>query len=164
MTTTKALFKIIISAVILINLLATGCSRMETPNFQQLILPSTPNFYLACPKDYCNVKSDIYTPVYAVSAESLFNLFNYIIAQEPRTSFVYSIPEQGQYGLTALSQVFPFPDDIAVQFIALSESQSTIAIFSKTRYGYYDFGVNKKRVERWLNKLAAAAAAQKNQS
>lgn len=130
-----------------------GCSQEATPNFQKLTLPKTKNYYLVCPAKYCNVTPSEISPIYPVSAEDLYNAFNQMISNEPRVNFVYAMPEQGQFQLVHKSMILGFPDDIAVQFIALSDTTSTLAIYSKSRYGVYDFGVNKSRVTQWLQQL-----------
>ena len=135
----------------LCSIFLASCSKGPTPNFQAMTLPQTPNYYLVCPAKYCNVTPNAYSPVYPVSADDLFNAFNQIISTEPRVQFVNSIPEQGEFILVEKS-IFGFTDDITVQFIALSESTSTMAIYSKSRV-YYDFGSSKRRVDDWLIKL-----------
>lgn len=139
----------------------SGCAgQPATPNFQQLVLPQTPNYYLACPPKYCNVMPTAYSPVYPVSADDLFNAFNQIIAKQPRVQFVASIPEQGEFMLVAKS-VFGLQDDITIQFIALTDTTSTVAIYSRSRYNLIDLGANKRRVEKWfveLNQLLANSA------
>lgn len=146
-------------------ILLSACSRQPpTANFQQLVLPQTPNYYLLCPQKYCNVTPTAYSPVYPVSAEDLFNDFNQIIATQPRIQFVNNIPEQGEFILVAKS-VFGFTDDILVQFIALSDTTSTLAIYSRSRYSFIDLGANKRRVENWLgllNQMTASAATANN--
>ncbi len=54
------------------------------------------------------------------------------------------------------SAFFGFPDLIDVETIETGEAKSTLAIYSRSKYGYYDFGVNKRRVETWLRELAAS--------
>lgn len=130
----------------------TGCSKGATPNFQAMVLPKTPNYYLICPPKFCNVTPNMYSPVYPVSADDLFNAFNQIVATEPRVHFVNNIPEQGEFLLEQRS-IFGFPDDITIQFIALSDSTSTFAIFSKSRYSYIDFGANRRHMMDWITKL-----------
>ena len=132
----------------------SACSRMPTPNFQALTLPLTANYYLMCPQDYCNVTPGAYSPVYPVSADELFGVFNQMVSTEPTVNFTYTIPENGQYGLVAHSWLFGLPDDVSVQFIALSDHTSTLVIYSKSRYSPYDFGANKRRTDRWALKLA----------
>ena len=149
----KGLFLMLLTGVLL-----TGCSPMSTPNFQKMVLPKFPNYYLVCPPNYCNVMPSMVAPVYPVSAEDLFNAFNQIVSQVQYVNFIYSMPEQGQFQLVAKSLVLHFPDDIAVQFIALSDTTSTLAIYSKSRYGFYDFGVNKRRIDQWLSELSKMTA------
>jgi uncharacterized protein (DUF1499 family) len=37
--------------------------------------------------------------------------------------------------------------------IDIEAALSTLAIYSRSQYGYYDFGANKRRVEKWLEQL-----------
>jgi uncharacterized protein (DUF1499 family) len=46
-----------------------------------------------------------------------------------------------------------FPDTISVRFYALEENRSTLAVYSRSHYGYYDLGVNRRRVQSWLLEL-----------
>ncbi len=52
---------------------------------------------------------------------------------------------------------FRFPDIITVRFISVatyhSDSQSTLAIDSRSVYGKGDFGVSRERMEAWLDIL-----------
>lgn len=54
---------------------------------------------------------------------------------------------------TFKSKVFGFVDD--VEFI-FNDAQKLIHVRSAARTGYYDFGVNRRRVE-WLRKALARA-------
>lgn len=135
-------------------LFLTACSQTQsTPNFQKLTPSRFPNHYLVCPQNYCNVKPNAYSLVYPVSAEDLFYAWNSVIAQEHFVNFVSSVPDIGQYQLEQHSIIFGLPDYITVQFIALSPTTSTIAVYSYSRYGIYDFGTNKARVQQWLARL-----------
>jgi uncharacterized protein (DUF1499 family) len=134
-------------------LLLQGCGQMPTPDLQNLSLPFTPNYYLICPKDYCNVQPNEYSPVYNLSAEDLFNAWNQLVATQPYMNITGTIPAKAQYEYVQKSLLFGFPDYITVQFIATSDTTSTLAIYSRSRYGFYDFGVNKKRLQNWLAQL-----------
>ena len=46
-----------------------------------------------------------------------------------------------------------FPDTIQVDFLSLGENRSTLAIYSRSKYGYSDLGTNRARIERWLSRL-----------
>ena len=51
------------------------------------------------------------------------------------------------------SALFAFPDYISVKFIEIDANTSTLAVFSRSRLGKNDLGVNKKRVTAWLDQL-----------
>jgi uncharacterized protein (DUF1499 family) len=47
-----------------------------------------------------------------------------------------------------------FPDTIAVRFLDRPEGASTLALYSRSKFGEGDLGVNRARIERWLAKLS----------
>ena len=57
------------------------------------------------------------------------------------------------------SPIFGFPDIVTVEFVALGPERSSVAVYSRSRYGGYDFAKNRKRVERWLFVLQEVAHA-----
>lgn len=134
-------------------LLLQGCGQMPTADLQNLTLPTTSNYYLICPKGFCNVQPNEYSPVYNVSAADLFNAWNQVLTKQIYITITGTIPEKAQYEYVQKSIVFGFPDYITVQFIALSDYSSSLAIYSRSQYGFYDFGVNKKRVQKLLAQL-----------
>jgi len=52
------------------------------------------------------------------------------------------------------SALFRFADDIDVQAIPVDGGKSALAIYSRSRVGYSDLGVNRKRIERWLSQIS----------
>ena len=65
----------------------------------------------------------------------------------------------GQRVYVQRSLVFRFPDTIWIQVLPLDANRSTLAIYSRSAYGRYDFGVNRSRVQAWLAAIVAAAGA-----
>lgn len=126
---------------------------MQNINFQHLTLPTTPNYYLVCPKDYCNNKPNDISPIFPYNREQLIKNFQTMINQQPRITRAASDQTNYKYSYIQRSKIFRFPDFITVKFIALNDTQSTLAIFSCSKYGSSDFGVNKKRVQSWLQQL-----------
>ena len=43
-----------------------------------------------------------------------------------------------------------FPDYISVRALPAGDKRATLAVFSRSRYGASDLGVNAKRVSAWL--------------
>jgi len=83
---------------------------------------------------------------------TLKQLWQTIAIKEPRMKLLKAESEHAQY--VQYSAVFHFPDLIDIEFIFLDEQYSTINVFSRSVYGYYDFGVNRRRVRRWLDALS----------
>jgi hypothetical protein len=130
----------------------TGINAMNSvTNFKELKRPSSPNYYLACPPGFCNIKPDKDSPVFPVSVQILRSSWLNSIKSEPRFKLLYS--KNDHYEYVQRSLIFRFPDYVSVCLISHGEGRSSIALLSRSKYGYYDFGVNKKRVERLLKNL-----------
>lgn len=132
----------------------TGCNNVEMINFKNLTLTNKPNYYLACPENYCNVSPNEFTTQYPVNVEKLQLAWQQMLDKQPQINVVKSIPSEHKYQYVQYSRIFRFPDYIDVQFIPIAHNMSTLAIYSRSRFGYYDFRVNEKRVKNWLSILA----------
>lgn len=122
-------------------------------NFATLTPPNSPNYYLVCPKGYCKVKPHKISPVYPFAVSQLYEKWQQMIKQQPRVELVYKNKENWQYTYVQRSWLFQFKDYITVSFIRMNAKQSTLAIYSHSKTGYYDFGVNRRRVNAWLAAL-----------
>jgi uncharacterized protein (DUF1499 family) len=112
--------------------------------------PDSPNAWLVRPEG-----GDATAPVYALPADELIDRLRDIALAEPRTTGVVAPgdADRPSQGFVARSMVFGFPDVILATALPLSDDSSTLAIFSRSVYGYSDMGVNRTRVERWLKAL-----------
>lgn len=129
-------------------------SGMQT-FFDTLNRPASPNHWLVAPAGFV-VKPDAVAPVYGVSASRLREAFGAVVRQTPRA--VVSAETADGLHVVVTTAVFGFKDDLRVQFIAVSPQQSTLALYSASRAGYWDLGTNRRRVEDWLARLAAVVA------
>ena len=100
---------IVIIFLSLFILLLQGCGQMQTADLQNLTLPTTPNYYLICPKGFCNVEPNEYSPLYTLSAEDLFNAWNQLVVTQPFMNITGTIPDKAQYEYVQKSFVFGFP-------------------------------------------------------
>ena len=123
-------------------------------SFETLQRRMTPNDALACPKGLCRGLSDIESPIYPVSAQDLRPEFARVLQTEPRVTLVSADDATLTSRYIQRSAWFGFPDTIVVRFLDLPDGRSTLAIYSRSRFGESDFGVNRTRLERWLKKLA----------
>lgn len=144
------------TVILLLFGLNTGWCQMQTLDFdfKKLVRPDKPNTYLVCPKDYCSAPVDEIAKTYPMSAQALDKTWQAMIAKQPRTKLMASDPQKLAYQYVQYSRFFHFPDHINVIFIPLTEHTSTLAIYSRSVYGHYDFHVNEKRVKSWLSQLA----------
>jgi uncharacterized protein (DUF1499 family) len=73
-----------------------------------------------------------------------------VISGEKRVETIAADPDNRRFVYIQHSPAFRFPDVITVEFVQLGPNRSSIAIYSRSRYGQYDFGKNRKRVGKWL--------------
>jgi uncharacterized protein (DUF1499 family) len=126
-------------------------------DFRSLERAPTPNQYLLCPQDLCTTQTDGAAPVFDISAERLQGLWEVMMTEEPRVQEVGRDLATMQVDYVQRSELFRFPDLITVRFIPVGETQSTLAIYSRSIYGQGDMGVNRARVLDWLAKLTGRA-------
>lgn len=124
------------------------------PNLRELTRPSSPNSAFAAPEACSTVAEvDLKAPVFALPATELFGVALALWSVEPRVTCVYSDVDALRAAFIAKTAVFRFKDDIYVEFVPIGTDQSSVIMYSKSRVGYSDLGVNRKRVDQWLNVL-----------
>jgi uncharacterized protein (DUF1499 family) len=96
------------------------------------------------------------SPRFAVTGDALWRAWLDLAAHMPRTRLIAQNEGERRSFHIQRSRLFRFPDLVRAEIIDLESGQSTIAIDSRARYGYYDFGVNRQRVEAWLAELVKA--------
>lgn len=71
-----------------------------------------------------------------------------IILATPRTQVLAGSVDEGMVTYITRSALFGFPDYTTVQ-----QDDDSLKIYARLRFGRADIGVNKARVERWINAL-----------
>ena len=134
-----------------------GCSEetMKAPiDFKNLTIPHTkPNYYLVCPKNICHIDTNP-SPIYKTTADNLYHTTISIIHKIERTKIIHQDNKNYKLLFVQKTRLFKFPDYIDIQIFPTEGNKSTIAIFSRAEYGYYDFGVNKRRVINLITELS----------
>jgi uncharacterized protein (DUF1499 family) len=109
-----------------------------------VIPPSSPNFVLRVGAD---------APVFAQSAEVVADRLA-IVAQDAGAKIIAGSPLSGHVSYVVRSPIMGFPDAISIRL--LPEGAGTkLEIFSRSRYGYSDLGVNAARVAAWIAAIDA---------
>ena len=122
-------------------------------DFADLELTEKPNQFLVCPPGMCNAVPHANSPMFDISVDQLRQRWREVVAARPRVELLVADQERQQFDYVQRSARFRFPDIVTVRFISVSPSQSTLAIYSRSVYGKSDFGVNRQRIEAWLEIL-----------
>ena len=96
---------------------------------------------------------DMPSPVYTVNPTLMAKAFDDYVLSQTKTIRIAGSPEEGWMTYVRRSRSLNLPDYISVKFIDLNGGKSTIAIYSRSRFGYDDLGVNEKRVLAWVGTL-----------
>ena len=118
--------------------------------------PIPGNAFLACPPDYCAATA-MASPIFALPAERLADHWLKMIADQPGIVIVSDEPAQHRHVVIQHTRVLRFPDIVTVEFVALAPDRSSLAIYSRSRYGRGDFGTNRRRVLAWLSQIEQRA-------
>ena len=126
----------------------------EQVEFETLKLKPSPNQRLVCPAGLCrNAAPHAEPPIFDMPPQSLRERWMERIAGLPLVEQIDADPDLEQYSYEALTPLLRFPDTITVRFLPVGENQSTLALYSRSHYGYSDLGANEKRVKDWLERL-----------
>lgn len=115
--------------------------------------PLPPPSFLACPPNYCGVTAGMTTPVFPLPWRALRDQWVKMFAEQPHIVPLGEALEGRRLSYIQHSLLFRFPDVVTVEFVPLGPDHSSLAIYSRSRYGHYDFGHNRNRVETWLADL-----------
>jgi len=117
--------------------------------------PVSPNTYYVAPQSMVNATVDLESPVYAAPAKVMAKAFDDYVLTQPDVLRLSGTVDQAWFTYVQRTPVLRMPDYISVQFIDNEQGGSTMAIYSRSRYGYGDMGVNKARIDLWLQSLAS---------
>lgn len=111
-----------------------------------------PRCWLVLPEGVkAQAEADAGSPHFDVPPEALLDAFVAAALCEPRTS---ELRREGlQVEILQKSPVLGFRDYVTAQAMP-EDGGSALAVYSRAVVGYWDLNVNRKRVERWIEKTA----------
>jgi len=117
-----------------------------------------PNDWLICPPAACRSDADASAPTLAAGAQAVLDAWRRTIMAAPRTRIIQD--DEAKHWLVAeqTSLVFRFVDTIAVKALPQADGHSTYAAYSRSNIGYWDLGVNRRRLTDWAAQVDAAVA------
>ena len=110
-----------------------------------------PNDALAAPVGTTRVEPDIVLSVSTKPSIELLAALDTVARAAPRVEVVAGGVEARKITYVQRSAIIGFPDYISVSTIETSDGNGLI-LWSRSRYGYSDLGVNRARLERWLGR------------
>jgi uncharacterized protein DUF1499 len=122
----------------------------EAVSIAELRSPLSKTSFLACPPGYCAPAEAVASPIFDLPVDRLRQYWIEMIYSEKRVASVVTDPGAGRFVYIQHSPTFRFPDIVTVEFVPLGPNRSSVAVYSRSRYGEFDFAKNRKRVEKWL--------------
>jgi uncharacterized protein (DUF1499 family) len=136
----------------------------ETPvaatflDFEHLARPTSPNTWLVAPASAPPaLRADEAAPEFSLAAADLAAAWVRVVAAQPRSRVVARSDDGLSVEAEQRSALFRFVDDVSFRAVPLAAGRSTCFVYSRSRTGYSDFGVNRRRLRDWLAALQAAA-------
>ncbi len=111
-----------------------------------------PNDYLVAPAGATVAPPDRIAEAHALSPRELLLAFDAVATSAPRTFRIAGSPDDDRITYVQRSRVFGFPDYVSVKAVEVPGG-SALIVWSRSRFGYGDLGVNRARVDDWLAKL-----------
>lgn len=101
-------------------------------------------------------RGDIESPVFAMTPKALAQAFHEVALAAPRTALIAGGPDAPFATYVQRSAWIGWPDYISARAVE-AEGGAALAVWSRARFGRSDLGVNRARVERWLERLSERA-------
>ncbi|WP_062260727.1 DUF1499 domain-containing protein [Endozoicomonas arenosclerae] len=125
-------------------------------DFDTLKLHEKPNQYLVLPKGEFSASPHLVSPVLDMSVEELQKQFSEVAQSQEKVEVIRTSQDGRQIDYVQRTPFMGYPDTITVRFYSQGENSSTLAIYSRSSYGYSDLGANQKRIDAWLDSLKAS--------
>mgnify|MGYP006284932323 FL=1 len=109
---------------------------------------SSPNTALVAPEGAA-ARTDRAAPVWDAAPEAVMAAFDAAATTQPRVERIAGSVEALHATYRQRSAIMGFPDYVSVKALP-AEGGATLAVYSRSRFGESDFGVNAARVEAWL--------------
>jgi uncharacterized protein (DUF1499 family) len=109
---------------------------------------TSPNTALVAPEGAAS-ETDRAAPVWDASPEEVMAAFDAVALSQPRTERIAGSVEGLHATYRQRSAIMGFPDFVSVRALP-AEGGATLAIYSRSRFGESDLGVNAARVDAWL--------------
>jgi uncharacterized protein (DUF1499 family) len=134
---------------------ARGLPPAEPVDFRSLVLPRSPNACLATPAG-AHPAAHLATPPLPAAVATAWPVLRRFGEGFPRTFSLAEWPERRQAQWVERSRRIGFPDVIAAELAEGPEGFAQLFLYSRSLFGWSDFGANRRRVQAWIEGFDAA--------
>ena len=125
-------------------------------DFSQLQRPSVPNNWLIAPAyDAAALLSNSVATVVHSTPIELAATWRTVVEAQPRTRTIAVSDDGLRVEVEQRSALFGFIDRISFQALASDDGHATFYAYSRSQTGYWDLGVNRRRLTAWVEELLA---------
>lgn len=132
-----------------------GLPPAEPVDFRTLVLPRSPNTCLAAPAG-AHPAAHLETPPLPASVAAAWPVLRRFGGRFPRNYRFAEWPERRQAQWVERSPRLGFPDVIAAELAEGPGGAAALFLYSRSLFGWSDLGVNRRRVQAWIEALDAA--------
>ena len=132
-----------------------GLPPAEPVDFRSLVLPRSPNTCLAVPMGAHPGAHLVTEPLPAPLAVA-WPVLRRLGRRFPRTFRFAEWPERRQAQWVERSPRIGFPDVIVAELADGPDGCAVLFLYSRSLFGWSDFGVNRRRVQAWIEGFEAA--------
>ena len=132
-----------------------GLPPPEPVEFRSLVLPRSPNTCLATPAG-AHPAAHLATPPLPAGAAAAWPVLRRLGNHLPNTYPLAEWPERRQAQWVERSPRMGFPDVIAAELAEGPGDAAGLFLYSRSLFGWSDFGANRRRVQAWIAALDAA--------
>ena len=123
-------------------------------DFKTLKLSWKPNQYLVTPTGWGQDRPHRESPVFGRDPAAVYAAIKAVALDQPRVQLLSDDPTRRKLELVQRTRIVRFPDFVSIEVVPAEGQGSTILVYSRAKFGIRDFGVNRRRIDRWLALLA----------
>jgi uncharacterized protein (DUF1499 family) len=139
---------------------ATDDQAVEYLDFAQLQRRGSPNDWLVAPaEEPAHLRADAQSPRFPLPAEELARQWADLVASRSRTRIIGISPDGMAVEAEQRTSLLRFVDRVSFRAVPLDAGTSSAYVYSRSQVGYWDLGVNQRRVTRWIEALQQAVQA-----
>lgn len=154
---TSAVSSTLIAGLLLLSsAIAEQADMPDFLDFDTLQRPSSPNHWLVAPANSdLAARADDLAPILPMSAPELVTAWIAVVEAQPRTR-VLGVSDDGlQVEAEQRSALFGFVDRVSFRAVPIEpDNQSSFLAYSRSQLGYWDLGVNHRRLNDWIGQLS----------